>query len=100
MFDYSLGFPEGISGNEQVLLIIRARFPVLIDVFENDFLGLPIKNGQAKGAFGDKMMAFNVFERGGEVVVVEFIIAGYDPDFTFVFDSNLGGSGDMTAGVE
>lgn len=41
-----------------------------------------------------------MFEGGGKVVVIEFIIAGNDPDFAVVFDTNLGGAGYVSAGVE
>ena len=60
----------------------------------------PMKNGKCKGAFGVENPTFYGFEWRGNVVVVAFIVAGYDPNIAFVFEADLGASWYMSCGME
>ena len=56
-----MGFAEGVSGDDEVLL----DFVEVVPNFLEDFvLGFPIEHGQSEGAFGDEMVAFDGLERG------------------------------------
>ena len=59
-----------------------------------------MKNGKCKGAFGIENPTFYGFEWRGNVVVVAFIVAGYDPYIAFVFEADLGASWYMSCGME
>mmetsp|Transcript_23891 Transcript_23891/g.43387 ORF Transcript_23891/g.43387 Transcript_23891/m.43387 type:complete len:319 (-) Transcript_23891:459-1415(-) len=95
-----LRFAQGIAAQKRRLACRRAACPPIIDLTGHLVLGRPAKDGQAKGAFGDEMVALDRLERGREAIIDDFVIPRDDPNLARNLNPDLRRTGHMARRVK
>ena len=95
-----MGFSKGVAGENGGFSRCAVFAPPCVDFGFRIERGRPAVDGKSEGGFGDKSVAADRLERGGDSVGVKFVISRSHPDFPGPFDPDLGGAGDVSGGME